>query len=213
MGLTGGHSGCACVPPETGDGSILGSVVLEAVCHGGHLALAGVLGRLDLPLPGGRRGPRVDVDLDLVALVRGWHEHVLPGVVAADDWGGGVARVEHLLHEYMKQEIHISKRSHCKQFVNPNTKLNIHLKGVSFAFSGLSTIDQDCSGGCGEWVSKHHRVKVDPDFANVAARLADCVCAWVRVRAGRDLNFKSSFQNAIRGVEVGKGKKLWWNGN
>ena len=46
------------------------------------------------PCCGGGAG--VDVDVDLVALVRGGDEHVLPAVVAADDRGGSVARVEHL---------------------------------------------------------------------------------------------------------------------
>ena len=88
MSLTGRHRGRARVPSEAGDGAVLGGVVLEAVCHGGHLVLAGVLGRLDLPLPGGGRRPGVDVDLDLVALIRGGDKHVLTGVVAANDWGG-----------------------------------------------------------------------------------------------------------------------------
>ena len=43
---------------------------------------------LDLPLPGGRRRPRVDVDVDGVALLGGRHEHVLAGVVAANHWRG-----------------------------------------------------------------------------------------------------------------------------
>ena len=48
------------------------------------------------PCCGGGAG--VDVDVDLVALVRGGDEHVLPAVVAADDWRGGVPGVEHLRH-------------------------------------------------------------------------------------------------------------------
>ena len=36
--------------------------------------------------------------MDLVALVRGGDEHMLPAVVAADDWRGGVPGVEHLRH-------------------------------------------------------------------------------------------------------------------
>ena len=46
-----------------------------------------VLSHLDLPLPGGAGRPGVDVDVDGVAEVGGWDEHVLAGVVAAD--GGG----------------------------------------------------------------------------------------------------------------------------
>ena len=60
-----------------------------------------------------------------------------------------------------------------------------HLKSVSFTLSSLTTVDQDCNGRGGEGVGKDERVKVDSDFANVAARLADCVCAWVSVGAGQ----------------------------
>ena len=58
-----------------------------------------------------------------------------------------------------------------------------HLKCVRFTLSGLSTVHQDCCGGGGEGVGKDEGVEVDPDFANVAARLADCVGAWVSVGA------------------------------
>jgi len=153
VGHRRGDGGCAGVPPEAGEGPVLGGVVLEAVGDRGHLALTGVLGRLYLPLPGGGGAAGVDVDVDLVALVRGRDEHVLPAVVAADDWGGGVPGVD-------------------------------HLKSVSFTLSGLTTVDQDCDGGGGEGVGQDEGVKVDPDLANVAARLADCVRARVSVRAG-----------------------------
>ena len=59
-----------------------------------------------------------------------------------------------------------------------------HLKCVGLAFASLSTIGQDGGGGGGVRVCEHHRVKVDPDFANVARRLADCVRAGVGVGAG-----------------------------
>ena len=62
---------------------VVDMIVFRSLHHGPHL-------------PGGGGGARVDVDLDLVALVGGRHEHVLPGVVAADDRGGRVAGVQHL---------------------------------------------------------------------------------------------------------------------
>ena len=63
-----------------------------------------------------------------------------------------------------------------------------HLKSVGLAFASLSTIEQDGGGGGGVRVCEHHRVKVDPDFANVARGLADCIRAGVCVSAdGEDL--------------------------
>ena len=171
MGHRRGDGGCAGVPPEAGEGPVLGGVVLETVGDGGHLALAGVLSRLDLPLPRGGGRPRVDVDLDLVALGRGGDEHVLPAVVAADDRGGGMARAQHLIH--LSQNDLLEKLEKI-----------VHLKCVRFTFARLTTIDQDCSGGRGEGVGEDESVKVDPDLANVAARLADCVRARVSIRAG-----------------------------
>ena len=64
------------------------------------------------------------------------------------------------------------------------TKANLHLERVSFTFPSLSTVKQDGGGGGGVGVGQHHRVKVDPDFANVAARFADCVGARISIRAG-----------------------------
>ena len=58
-------------------------MVLEAVLLRHHHVPALVLGHLDLPLPGGGRGPRVDVDVDRVTGVGGGHPHVLARVVAA----------------------------------------------------------------------------------------------------------------------------------
>ena len=97
---------------------------------------------------------------------------MLPGVVAADDRGGGVAGVQHLGN--------LNRRENLLRL--------FHLKSVGHAFASLSTIEQDCWGGGGVRVCEHHRVKVDPDFANVARRLADCVRAGVCVSAdGEDL--------------------------
>ena len=61
--------------------------------------------------PCGGGGAGVDVDVDLVALVRGGDEHVLPAVVAADDWGGGVARVDHLRHWFWNGGPKINNKS------------------------------------------------------------------------------------------------------
>ena len=80
-----------------------------------------------------------------------------------------------------------------KRFVN-RLKLigieNTHLKSVCFTLSGLTTVDQDCDRGGGEGVGEDEGVEVDSDFANVAARLADCVCARVSVRAGEEYSMK-----------------------
>ena len=46
------------------------------------------------------------------------------------------------------------------------------------------------SGGREEGVGEDESVKVDPDLANVAARLADCVGAWVGVGAGQEYLMK-----------------------
>ena len=94
---------------------------------------------------------------------------MLTRVVAADDGGGCVPGVQHLVKEGIIQE---------------QTNKKIHLKCVSFAFASLSAIQQDGRGGGGVRVCEHHRVKVDPDFANVAAGLADRVRAGVGVGAG-----------------------------
>ena len=74
-----------------------------------------------------------------------------------------------------------------KRFVN-RLKLigieNTHLKSVCFTLSGLTTFDQDYyNRGGGEGVGEDEGVEVDSDFANVAARLADCVGARIRVGA------------------------------
>ena len=68
-------------------------MILKTVLLWHHQVAALVLGHLDLPLPGGGGGPGVDVDVDLVALGRGGHPHVLPGVSAADDGRGGAPGV------------------------------------------------------------------------------------------------------------------------
>ena len=68
--------------------------------------------------------------------------------------------------------------------------MNVHLKCVGFTFARLSTVNQDCSGGGGEGVGEDKGVEVDPDFANVAARLADCVSARIGVGAGEEYSMK-----------------------
>ena len=57
-------------------------MILKALLLRHHHVAALILGHLDLPLPGGRGGPSVDVDVDLVAGVGGGDPHVLPGVVS-----------------------------------------------------------------------------------------------------------------------------------
>ena len=86
MVLGGRHRGGGGVPIKAGDVSGGGGEVLETVLAGRPQVVALVLSHLDLPLPGGGRGPRVDVDVDGVTLIGGRHEHVLAGVVAADHW-------------------------------------------------------------------------------------------------------------------------------
>ena len=68
-------------------------MVLEAVLFGSHHVPALVLRHLDLPLPGGGGGPRVNVDVDGVTGVGGRHEHVLAGVIATDGGWDGAAGV------------------------------------------------------------------------------------------------------------------------
>ena len=80
---------------------------------------------------------------------------MLTRVVAADDGGGRVPGVQHLVKEGIIQEQTKYKK--------------IHLKCVSFALASLSTIQQDGRGGGGVRVCEHHRVKIDPDFTNIAA--------------------------------------------
>ena len=66
-------------------------MILQAVVLG-YLQVvvpALVLGDLDVPGPGGGGGGGVDVQVDGDAGGTGGHPHVLPGVVATDDWRGG----------------------------------------------------------------------------------------------------------------------------
>ena len=51
-----------------------------------------VLSDSDVPFPGGGGGGGVDVEGDGDTGGTGWHPHVLPGVVATDDWWGGEPR-------------------------------------------------------------------------------------------------------------------------
>ena len=62
----------------------LGSVILKTILHGHHEVPALVLGHLYFPPPVSGGGPGVYVYVDLVTLIRGWHPHVLPRVVATD---------------------------------------------------------------------------------------------------------------------------------
>ena len=62
-------------------------MVLEAVQLRGHHVAALVLGHLHLPLPGGRRAGRVDVDGDDVAGTGDRDEHMLASVEATDGRG------------------------------------------------------------------------------------------------------------------------------
>ena len=55
-----------------------------------------------MPLADGGGGAGVDVDVDDVALVGGGDEHVLAGVVAADDGRGGATRVGHYKFNLLK---------------------------------------------------------------------------------------------------------------
>ena len=77
---------------------VVDMIVFRPLHHGPHL-------------PGGGGGARVDVDLDLVALVGGRHEHVLPGVVAADDRRGGVAGVQHLVQDEQDMRYALKKKT------------------------------------------------------------------------------------------------------
>ena len=93
--LAAGDRGGRGVPVEAGNGAGGGGVVLEAVLVGHHHVPALILGHLHGPLPGGGRGPGVNVDVDLVAGVGGGHPHVLARVVAADGGRDGAAGVGH----------------------------------------------------------------------------------------------------------------------
>ena len=68
-------------------------MVLEAVLLRHHHVPALVLRHLDLPLPRSCGGPGVNVDVDGVAGVGGWHPHVLARVVATDGGRAGPAGV------------------------------------------------------------------------------------------------------------------------
>ena len=132
-------------------------MILETVLLRHHQVAALVLGHLDLPLPGGRGAPSVDVDVDLVTLGRGGHPHVLPSVGAADDGRCGAPWVT-------------------------------DRHGVSGAVSEISSVKVGVGSsgisGVGDGGGQHHRVKVNPQLADIRAGFAEGVGAGVRVRGG-----------------------------
>ena len=67
--LGGGHRGGGGVPVEAGDVSSGGREVLQTVLARRPEVGALVLSHLDLPFSRGRRGPRVDINVDGVALI------------------------------------------------------------------------------------------------------------------------------------------------
>ena len=67
-------------------------MVLETVLLRSHEVATLVLSHPDVPLPGGGGGGGVDVQVDGHTGGTGRHPHVLPSVVATDDWGSGEAR-------------------------------------------------------------------------------------------------------------------------
>ena len=69
-------------------------MILEAVFlwHDEVVIPTLVLSDSDVPGPGGGGGGGVDVDGDGDTGGTGWHPHVLPGVVATDDWRGSETR-------------------------------------------------------------------------------------------------------------------------
>ena len=72
----------------------LGSVVLQAVLlwYLEVVIPTLVLSDSDVPGPGEGGGGGVDVDVDGHTAGTDGHPHVLPGVVATDDWWGGEPR-------------------------------------------------------------------------------------------------------------------------
>ena len=132
-------------------------MILEAVLARHHHVPALVLGHLDLPLPGCASGPGVDVNVDLVAGVGGGDPHVLAGVIATD--GGrhsapGVA----------------DSQGVC------GAVTNVGAMEVGAGSGGVGSI--------GDWGSQHHRVKINPQLADIRVSLAEGVGTGVRVRAG-----------------------------
>ena len=66
----------------------LSGVILETVRFRSHEVATLVLSDSDVPGPSGGGGGGVDVDGDGHAGGAGGHPHVLPSVVATDDWRG-----------------------------------------------------------------------------------------------------------------------------
>ena len=131
-------------------------MILETVLLRRHHVAALVLGHLDLPLPGGASGPGVDVDVDLVAGVGGGDPHMLPGVVATDGGRHGAPGVA-------------DSQGVCGAVTQLGPQ---QVGGGGWRLS--------CVGGGG---SQHHRVKVNPQLADIRVGLAEGVGAGVRVRA------------------------------
>ena len=67
-------------------------MILETVLLRSHEVATLVLSDNNVPGPGGGGGGSVDVQRDGYAGVTGGHPHVLPSVVATDDWWGIIPR-------------------------------------------------------------------------------------------------------------------------
>ena len=129
-------------------------MILETVLLRHHQVAALELGHLDLPLPGGGGGPGVDVDVDLVAGVGGRHPHVLASVVATDGWRHGAPGVA-------------DSQGVCGAVS--------HLGPQQIGVGGWGL------GSVGDRGSQHHRVKINPQLADIRVGLAEGVGAGVRV--------------------------------
>ena len=127
-------------------------MILETVLLRHHHVAALILSHLDLPLPGGASGPSVDVNVDLVAGVRGGDPHVLASVVATD---GG---------------------RHSAPGVADS-------QGVCVAVSNVGAMEVGAgSSGIGsicDWCIQLHRVKINPQLADIRVSLAEFISARI----------------------------------